>query len=184
MATQGEQGGYQVRFDWGEGGLRAIGGDADVVIWVDEIPAGHEPALPTGAAILVADLRHAAAAAAWTAGLQTRLGRRITIAVVAAGSARADGSPRADVEDLLAAGALVGRLAELGIDACSPEAAAAEAAHRGLARAVGHLVSASVSGREAGTTPAQHRESDADTPTLHVRHTHPDDGAGPTSGTS
>jgi hypothetical protein len=52
------------------------------------------------------------------------------------------------VEDLLAAGAVIDALAEVGIDYASPEAAAAVAAFTGLRNAVGHVLSASVSGQE------------------------------------
>jgi hypothetical protein len=53
-------------------------------------------------------------------------------------------------EDLLAAGAVIDQLATLGLDATSPEAAAAEAAYRGLARATSHLLTAVTT---ATTTP-------------------------------
>lgn len=52
-------------------------------------------------------------------------------------------APDFAVEDLLAAGAVVDALTEVGIDHTSPEAAAACAAYTGLRRAVRHLVSAS-----------------------------------------
>jgi len=58
---------------------------------------------------------------------------------------------------VLAAGAVVDALADLGIDDTSPEAAVACAAYTGLRRAVVHLTTASVSGREAlaaGADPA------------------------------
>jgi hypothetical protein len=53
------------------------------------------------------------------------------------------------VEDLLAAGAVIGELSRLGLDATSPEAAAAESAYRGLGGAVAHLLTASVTGSTA-----------------------------------
>jgi hypothetical protein len=52
----------------------------------------------------------------------------------------------------------VDALAGLGIDYCSPEAAAASAAFTGLRGAVAHLLTASVSGQEqvaAGRAPAE-----------------------------
>ena len=153
----GEQAGYQVRFDWGLDGLQALE-PPDVVVWVDEVDPVRPLAPPGGlTAIVLADLQAAPAVAAWILDLQQALRRRLAIGVVAAGSARADGSRRWDVEDLLAAGAVISQLAALGIDACSPEAAAAEAAYRALGGAVGHLVSASVSGRRAGAVPSEHR---------------------------
>jgi phosphosulfolactate phosphohydrolase-like enzyme len=71
--------------------------------------------------------------------LQTGLGDRCVVAVVAAG-------PTFAVEDLLAAGEVIDALAASGIDHSSPEAAAACAAFTGLRRAVKHLVSASENG--------------------------------------
>ena len=67
---------------------------------------------------------------------------------MAAGATRADGGERFAVEDLLAAGAVIDALAEVGIDHNSPEAAAAAAAYTGLRRATRHLLSASASARE------------------------------------
>ena len=32
-----EQARYEVRFDWGASGAEAVGGDADVIVWVDAI---------------------------------------------------------------------------------------------------------------------------------------------------
>jgi 2-phosphosulfolactate phosphatase len=70
-----------------------------------------------------------------------KLAKRILIAIVAAGSTR-DGELRVATEDLLAAGAVIDQLAALGLDGTSPEAATAEAAYRGLARATSHLLTA------------------------------------------
>lgn len=152
-----EQDGYQVRFDWGEAGVRATMPAIDVLVWADEIgPAGELPALDVPGAVVFADLRTAAGVAGWVLQLQEALQQRLAIGVVAAGTVRADGSVRCDVEDLLAAGAVIDQLAQLGIDASSPEAAAAEASYRMLSRAVGHLVSASVGGRAAATASADH----------------------------
>jgi 2-phosphosulfolactate phosphatase len=68
-----------------------------------------------------------------------------------------DGQWRYAVEDQLAAGAVIDRLSELGLDATSTEAAAAEAAYRSLSRAVGHLMTASVSAINGADAPAQAR---------------------------
>jgi 2-phosphosulfolactate phosphatase len=73
-----------------------------------------------------------------------RRGERTSIAILAAGTN--DGGFA--VEDFLAAGALIDALATEGIDFCSPEAAAAAASFVGLRGAVGHLITASVTGRE------------------------------------
>lgn len=149
-----EQQRYQVRFEWGIEGAHAIGTDADVIVWVDAI---EEPnALSTTADALLAALTQspvvlstglstAAAVAQWIVDYQVRCGNRISIAIVAAGSTRGS-APRFAVEDLLAAGALIDALAALGLDANSPEAAAAEAAYRGLSRATSHLFTASTTG--------------------------------------
>jgi 2-phosphosulfolactate phosphatase len=154
-----EQGPYQVRFDWGLAGVEAVGADADVVVWVDAIATAPPPDLPPAArgAVIDVDVRTSAAAARWLLALQERLARRITIAVVAAGERRADGSSRYAVEDHLAAGSVISHLGALGIDATSPEAATAEAAYRHLGRALGHLVSAGVTGRAAAVRPVAFR---------------------------
>lgn len=152
---------YQVRFDQGVEGVARIAGAADVLVWVDQVvtdagggafDASASPAVPAEAleaaplaAVVVAGLHDAAAVAAWILAEQERLGRRAYIAVVAAG--RADGGFAAD--DVLAAGAVVDALTELGIDDTSPEAAVASFAFTGLRRAAAHLATASVSGRAA-----------------------------------
>jgi 2-phosphosulfolactate phosphatase len=165
-ATQAK---YQVRFDQGVDGVRRIAGAADVLVWVDQVAtdaagrasgANVPPSVPGEAldaapiaAVVVAGLHDAAAVAAWILDEQERLGRRAYLAVVAAG--RADGGFAAD--DVLAAGAVVDALTDLGIDDTSPEAAVASFAFTGLRRAVAHLATASVSGREAieaGVDPA------------------------------
>ncbi|MDN4616264.1 2-phosphosulfolactate phosphatase [Leifsonia sp. F6_8S_P_1B] len=169
---------YQVRFDWASAGAAAVAADADVVVWVDALPADGPtgaveaaPALaaaPAAAAVLAAGLTDAPAVARWILDEQVRLGRRAMIALVAAGGTAAGGTaaggtaadpatPRFAVEDLLAAGAVVDALAASGIDYSSPEAAAACAAFTGLRGAVAHLLTASVSGQELvaqGITPA------------------------------
>jgi len=134
---------YQVRFEWGAAGAAAVAVDADVVAWVDEI--GSEP-VPAGARVTA--LAEAAPFADWCLARQEELGGRFRIAVVAAGATQPDGSLRFAVEDLLAAGAVIDAIAELGIDHQSPEAAAAAAAYTGLRKATKHLVNASVSARE------------------------------------
>lgn len=165
---------YQVRFDQGVDAVRRIGDGVQVVVWVDQTTdaaagagadASHVPqpvldAAPADAAVLVANLRDAAAAAEWILAEQERLGRRAYLAVVAAG--RADGGFAAD--DVLAAGAVIDALIELGIDDTSPEAAVASAAFAGLRRAVAHLATASSGGRAAiaaGADPADLRRDAA-----------------------
>ena len=140
-----EQTPYQVRFDWAAAGAHAIGTDADVIVWVDAITEPGSDVdlktLPQGPVVVFTDLTSAHAVAQWVIDLQVKLAKRILIAVVAAGSTR-DGQLRVTTEDLLAAGAVVDQLAALGLDATSPEAAAAEAAYRGLSRATSHLLTA------------------------------------------
>ena len=149
-----EQARYQVRFDWAATGAQAVGADADVIVWVDAIASPGArldvDELPGGSAVVEASWPTAGAVARWVIDLQQARRARMAIAVIAAGERRADGSLRFAVEDLLAAGAVIDQLAEVGLDASSPEAAAAEAAHRGLARSLGHLLTACVT---AGTTP-------------------------------
>jgi 2-phosphosulfolactate phosphatase len=178
---------YQVRFDQGVEGVARIAGAADVLVWIDQVAtdagggafdASAPPAVPAEAleaaplaAVVVAGLHDAAAVAAWVLAEQERLGRRAYLAVVAAG--RADGGFAAD--DVLAAGAVVDALTELGIDDTSPEAAVASFAFTGLRRAVQHLATASVSGRAAiaaGVAPAVLRRAatrDADATVRVVR---------------
>ena len=101
-----------------------------------------------GVPVLAAPLRNRTAVARWTLDHQHALGHRVRVAVVAAGEVRDDDTVRFSVEDLLTAGAVIDALGRLGIDACSPEAAAACAAYTGLARATRHLFTASTSGGE------------------------------------
>jgi len=141
---------YQVRFEWGVEGAQAIGADADVVVLVDVL--GEAPALPavldsTRAVIVAGSLRNSAAVARWALECQADKGDRFRIAVVAMGETRASGATRFALEDLLGAGAIIDALATVGIDYCSPEAAAAAAAFTGLRNATGHLIGASTSGR-------------------------------------
>lgn len=145
-----------MRFDWGVAGANSIAASgADAIVWVDQLgtvtlPSESSPtSLPT---ITTAHgtIQSSAALAAWALQRQTARGGRFTIAVVAAGEPRDDGSLRFAVEDLLAAGAIIDALTAVGIDHCSPEAAAASAAYVGLSRASRHLITASVSGQNLG----------------------------------
>ena len=147
---------FQVRFDWGVAGANAIAtSGADAIVWVDQLgtvslPSESSPtSLPTITTVH-GTIQSSAALAAWAMQRQTALGGRFTIAVVAAGEPRPDGSLRFAVEDLLAAGAVIDALTAVGIDHCSPEAAAASAAYVGLSRASRHLITASVSGQSLG----------------------------------
>ena len=161
---------YQLRFDWGFAGARAVASDADVVVWVDALPPLAAPAedqptvatalaasVPAGAAIVQGGLTTAGATARWILDEQLRLGRRAMVSIIAAGEPRAGGATRFAVEDLLGAGAIIDALGALGIDYTSPEAAAACAAFAGLRGAVAHLLTASATGQAAvaaGVRPA------------------------------
>jgi 2-phosphosulfolactate phosphatase len=101
-----------------------------------------------GVPVVAANLRNFSAVARWVLDHQRQLGQRAKVAIVASGERRADDTLRPAVEDQLAAGAVVGALAHLGIDASSPEAAVAAAGFEALRRAAGHLLTASVSARE------------------------------------
>jgi 2-phosphosulfolactate phosphatase len=129
----GEQGSYQIRFDWGLSGALAVGGDADVLIWVDALDPEPPPlaALPQGGAVVATGLAGVEETAAWVLALQEARRTRTSVAVVAAGGTRADGL-RFAAEDMLVAGALMDELETRGIDAMSPEAAVADAAYRTL----------------------------------------------------
>ena len=142
---------YQVRFDWGIAGFQALAAEADVIVLADALPtvdAAH--ALPTPVAahtVITADFGTSELVADWALARQTEKGDRFSVAVIAVGEGRPDGTIRFAMEDLLAAGAVIDALAERGIDHCSPEAAAAAASFVGLKRAVKHLVKASETGQ-------------------------------------
>lgn len=138
-----------MRLDWGLEGVLTVASDADVVVVVDVLSPPAMPAVPDlRAAVVAGDLRNRTAVAEWALARQAEKGDRFSVAVIASGAPRDDGTLRFAVEDLLAAGSIVDALAEVGIDYCSPEAAAACAAFTGLRGAIGHLVSASASGKE------------------------------------
>lgn len=162
------QANYQVRLEWGEGGLARLA-PAHVVIVVQTLgltarvlsAAENGEALPveddaadrlalaaaeTGAHVVVAGIRNAAAVATHVLDVQRSRGDRTSIAVIAAGEADASG-PRFAVEDLLGAGAVVAALGDLGIDHASPDAAVAGEGFRALRGAVRHLLTASGTGR-------------------------------------
>lgn len=151
MSENEPQGFYQVRFDWGVAGFQALAAGADVVVIADALPALRppaEPATPLRAhRVIRAGLHNRTAVARWVLDRQAEKGDRFSVAVIAAADQRPDGTERWAVEDLLAAGAVVDALTGVGIDHCSPEAAAASAAFVGLKQAVKHLVGASETGQ-------------------------------------
>ena len=134
---------YQIRFDWGVEGARAIAPGAHIVVWADAL-GSTVPDLDHHGALITGSVGSRRAIADWVLERQVELGDRATVAVVAAGGP--DG--RFAVEDLLAAGAVIDALAEVGIDYISPEAAAAVGAYTGLRNATGHVLSACVTGQE------------------------------------
>ncbi len=149
VSSPHDQSHYQVRFDWGSAGIRAIARDADLVVLVDVLSTSPALEIPDVAAEVVqGGFRNRTAVARWVLDRQAEKGDRVFVAVIAAGDARDDGSIRFAVEDLLAAGAIIDALATAGIDFVSPEGAAACAAFTGLHRAIAHLATASSSGHE------------------------------------
>lgn len=146
MSEARTQSQYQVRFDWGLEGAAAIAQGAHVLVWVDALPSDDAPD-PAGVdvpAIVLGSIGSRAAVAEWVLARQTEIGDRAIIAVAAAGVR--DG--RFAVEDLVAAGAVIDAIADIGIDFTSPEAAAAVGAFSGLKNAASHVLTASVSGKE------------------------------------
>ncbi|MFC5928069.1 hypothetical protein D6T64_10200 [Cryobacterium melibiosiphilum] len=142
---------YQVRLDWGLAGFQALAGQADVLILVDALPTvDSEFSIDTPLGehrVIAASFANRTAVAEWVLARQAEKGDRFAVAVIAVGERREDGTFRVAVEDSLAAGAVVDALSSLGIDHCSPEAAAASVAFEGLTRAVRHLVGASETGQ-------------------------------------
>lgn len=137
---------YQVRFDWGIEGADALAPGADILIWVDALPgaAADPETISHRGAMLTGSVGSRVAVADWVLARQVDIGDRVTVAVVAAGGL----GGRFAVEDLLAAGAVIDAIADVGIDYISPEAAAAVAAFAGLRNATGHVLSACVAGQE------------------------------------
>ena len=153
---------YQVRFDVGLDGARRIGASAHLLVWCDAIAVEPVPldALPHRLEVIDARLGSAGAIAQRLLTLQAERGARTMVAVVAAGSPmqHPEGFP---VEDVLLAGAVVDALGAVGIDAPSPEAAAAAAAFHGLRGAVGHMLTASTAGRALAAVSGPQAVADA-----------------------
>jgi 2-phosphosulfolactate phosphatase len=149
VTTPRNQPQYQVRFDWGLEGAAAIAPGAHIVVWADALVGDLDPtSIAHDNAIVTGSVGSRTAIANWVLDRQVELGDRATVAVVAAGGP--DG--RFAVEDLLAAGAVIDALADVGIDYISPEAAAAVGAYAGLRNATGHVLSACVTGQELMST--------------------------------
>lgn len=173
MGSPFDQSTYQVRFEWGTGGLARLA-PADVVVVVDvlrfssTVPdavasgavvsladaqewssnGGAVAAAARDAVVLVGGLRNAAATARAIQVEQERRQQRTSVAVIAAGEKAADGTLRFAVEDQLGAGAVIAALTDLGIDHTAPDAAVAAEGFRALKGALRHLLTASGSARE------------------------------------
>lgn len=175
MLSPFDQSTYQVRHDWGAEGIRRLA-PADVVVVVDVLRfsstmtdavvggAGIEladarlwssngadvagTAVREGTTVLLGGIRNATAVARAVLAVQEQRAERTSVAVIAAGERAADGTLRFAVEDQLGAGAVIAALGEVGVDHCSPEAAAAAESFRALRPALRHLLAASGSGRE------------------------------------
>lgn len=131
-----------------EASVGALGAEPKLVLPSPNGGAIAQALAERGVTVLVGGLRNRTAVAEWVLAEQERLGDRARVAVIAAGERRASGALRPAVEDLLGAGAIVDALTTVGIDHCSPEAAAAASAFHGLRRGIGHLMSASASAEE------------------------------------
>ena len=137
---------YQVISGWGPNALSSVAHSADVIIWVNALNLPeHAPELndfPSSASVIECDLQSSFAAAQWAYEKQLQVGSRLLIAVLCADSAGVS------VPDFLGAGAVIERLAQLGLDALSPEAAVLNASYLKLSPVMSHLISASLSVRE------------------------------------
>ncbi|MFS0852862.1 2-phosphosulfolactate phosphatase [Microbacterium sp. 179-I 3D4 NHS] len=187
MPTAFDQSTYQVRLDWGLPGLERLA-SSDVVVVVDvlhfstrladAVETGTEAGLSAeevheasavaaaaasrGATVLVGGIRNAAAVARAVQQIQERRQARTSVAVIAVGQTDAAAGVRFAVEDQLGAGAVVAALTERGIDHTAPEAAVAAEGFHALRRALGHLVSASGSGRDSADAEAAARAAQLD----------------------
>ncbi|MFK0401979.1 2-phosphosulfolactate phosphatase [Microbacterium sp. NPDC090225] len=183
MPSPFDQSTYQVRLDWGLAGLARLA-EADVVVIVDVLhfssrladavadgaaielaeaavwstdsvaPALAVTAAAGGATVLVGGIRNATAVARTVQHIQEGRRARTSVALIAAGERDGSNDVRFAVEDHLAAGAIIAALTDLGIDHTAPDAAVAAEGFRALRRALGHLVSASGSARDAADADA------------------------------
>jgi hypothetical protein len=132
---------YQVECVWGIEGLERYPFEIDVLVWVDVLEENsellsHIPSAQQDYVALIAGLHDSYAVADWIMNFQLEKQQRMHILMACAGAK--DHS----IADQLAAGAIIERLAEHGIDAMSPQAAVANAAFIGLKNATNHLISA------------------------------------------
>ena len=139
---------YQVLCTWGLSGIARLRITADVYIWVDPLSSSPENVLDTdvfadSGRVVLSTLADAFAVADWVADLQMELQQRLCVLVVCASE------DTYSIADQLAAGAVIERLAQRGLDAMSPEAAVANAAFVQLRGATSHLISASEVGMKS-----------------------------------
>ncbi len=139
---------YQIQLEWGVQALRAHPADVVIVADADAGESGDALRAADAALVLAATLETADEVADLVLAEQTRLGRRASITIAAAGDAWPDGSLRVSVADTLVAGRIVDALADRGIDFHSPQAAVACAAAVALRGATTHLVRAERATRE------------------------------------
>ena len=133
---------YQVLCTWGLSGIARLGITADVYIWVDALSSSPENVLDndviaSSGRVILSSIFDAFAVADWVADLQMELQQRLCVLVACANA------NTHSIADQLAAGAVIERLAQRGLDAMSPEAAVANAAFVQLRSATSHLISAS-----------------------------------------
>jgi 2-phosphosulfolactate phosphatase len=133
---------YQVMCTWGLSGLQRMSTKPDVIIWVNGLsksaPIPLElNSLPGDSKVLLGSFIDAFAVADWVAAYQLEQQRRLVVLLICADS------EKRNVADELAAGAIVERLAQKGLDAMSPEAAVVNAAFIQLRNAAAHLIAAS-----------------------------------------
>lgn len=143
---------YQVISGWGPNALSTVANSADVIIWVNALNLPEYAAkltnFPSSASVIECDLQASFAAAEWAYDKQIREGRRLVIAVLCADSVGVS------VPDFLASGAVIERLAQLGLDALSPEAAVLNASFLKLSPVMRHLISASLAVRDSEIPPS------------------------------
>ena len=133
---------YQVMCTWGLSGVHRMSANPDVVIWVNALFTSAPLPLqldsfPGDSKVLVGSYFDAFAVADWVANYQLEQQKRLVVLIVCADA------ETHNVADELAAGAIIDRLAQKGLDAMSPEAAVANAAFSQLRNAAAHLIAAS-----------------------------------------
>lgn len=142
-----KQGQYQVRFGSASDSTLVEAGDLDLLIRASAFEAATGQ-IGGSAPIIRSSFNNRSAVARRVLEEQAEKEGRFVVAIVV----DSDSQTGTAVGDFLAAGAVIDALAELGIDYCSPEAAAACIAFQGLRPSIGHILSASVGGRALSET--------------------------------